>query len=85
MKVRYQMEDSAIIKQISQEYGILADHLNSIPMGDQGYSYKVNCVDGGSFYMKLFDNHLHKNNIEQLKHYLGLTRELFLTEGYLPI
>ncbi len=79
MKVKYPIDETALIAKLIRDYGIRADNVEFIPMGDSAYSYIVNCADGMRYYLKL----LNRNNDRQRKHaerldfYLPLTWRLY--------
>lgn len=79
MEVKYSIDDNELLSNLNKEYGIQADSLHFIPMGDSAYSYRVHCIDGQQYYLKLFDhkNDRHRKSIERLQHYLPLTWQLY--------
>ncbi|GGD76893.1 phosphotransferase enzyme family protein [Paenibacillus nasutitermitis] len=73
MKTKLQTDESALITKLNEEYGIQADKLLFIPMGDSAYSYLLNGTAAQRYYLKVFDHH----NDSQRK---GIAR----LDGYLP-
>jgi spectinomycin phosphotransferase len=83
MKVKYNMDEKKLFAKLYQDYGIEAAQLNFIPVGDSAYSYKLNCTDGKSYYLKLFDNHNdnQRNRVEHLDFSLNVTWKMY-HEGF---
>jgi spectinomycin phosphotransferase len=79
MKVKFYIEDSMLISTINADYGIGADSLSFIPLGDSAYSYKISCEDGQRYYLKLFDhdNRRQRMGMERLNDYLTLTWKMY--------
>ncbi|WP_299089586.1 phosphotransferase [uncultured Metabacillus sp.] len=91
MKTRYMIDDRILMLHLHKDYGIQVVSVKFIPMGDSAYSYKVNCRNGDTYYLKLF---AHKNDrqrkaVEKLQNYLPLIWTLhhggFLTNITYPI
>ncbi|KKI89377.1 aminoglycoside phosphotransferase [Bacillus sp. SA1-12] len=79
MKTKYLIDDEILILQLHKEYCIQAVSVEFIPMGDSAYSYRVNCCNGDTYYLKLFD-HKHdrqRKAVERLQNYLPLTWTLY--------
>ncbi|RAP75816.1 phosphotransferase family protein [Paenibacillus montanisoli] len=74
MEVQYRIEDQILLSSLNQSYGIQAESIHFIPMGDSAYSYRVECANGDRFYLKLFDhqNDRQRKSVEKLTCYLPL-------------
>jgi len=79
LKVKYDIADCFLIQNLNNHYGIIAEKISFIPMGDSAYSYRVDCNNGNCYYLKLFDekNDRQRRGIERLEYYLSLTWNLY--------
>ncbi|UVI30944.1 hypothetical protein [Paenibacillus spongiae] len=79
MKIKYRIEDNVLMSSLKKEYGIQAESIHFIPVGDSAYSYWVNCGNGERYYLKLFNyqNDRQRRSIERLQHYLPLTWSMY--------
>ncbi|MFC5653589.1 phosphotransferase [Paenibacillus solisilvae] len=77
--MKFHIEDSLLMDHLNQSYGIHAESLQFIPMGDSAYSYQVNGRNGQKYYLKLFDqqNERHRTSIQRLDNYLPLTWKMY--------
>jgi len=79
MITQYPIEDMVLAANLNKKYGIEVDKLEFIPMGDSAYSYRVDCINGQKYYLKLFDhqNERQRGGIARLSYYLPLTWQLY--------
>jgi spectinomycin phosphotransferase len=79
LKFKYRIDDNILITCLQNEYGLHIQDLHFIPFGDSAYSYKLNCKNGISYYLKLYDhqNDRQRSNIERLQYYLPLTWQMY--------
>ena len=70
MKVKFPIDDNLLMMILSKEYEIQIDSLHFIQMGDSAYSYRVYCINGQQYYLKLFDhkNDRHIKSVERLQY-----------------
>ncbi|MBS4196001.1 phosphotransferase [Lederbergia citri] len=73
-----------ILQLILPYYGLHGDSISFIPFGDKSYSYKIRCLNGNTFYLKLLDKKLQKEAIAQTEYYLPLLTELHERSLYPP-
>ncbi|WP_274361927.1 phosphotransferase [Paenibacillus thermotolerans] len=79
MRTRFRVDESALMMELSQAYGLEIDRLRFLPIGDSAYSYRVGCVSGEQYHLKLFDhsNDSQRKGIDRLQFYLPLTWRLY--------
>ncbi|ULL13246.1 aminoglycoside phosphotransferase [Paenibacillus sp. H1-7] len=79
MKVKFPVEDCLLRERLNAFYGITAESISFIPMGDSAYSYRIHCKNGCQYYLKLFDhgNERQQQGIARLDRCLPLTWELY--------
>ncbi|MFY0758925.1 phosphotransferase [Metabacillus dongyingensis] len=78
MIAKCKIDENILILHLNKEYGIQISNIEFIPMGDSAYSYRVNCVNGDLYYLKLFDhkNDRQREGVERLNNYLPLIWKL---------
>ncbi|SEO98296.1 aminoglycoside phosphotransferase family protein [Paenibacillus sp. OV219] len=78
MKVKFKIDEKKVIAKLSDAYGIRAEALRFIPVGDAAYSYFLLCHEGLRYYVKLFDhyNDRQKRGADKLSYYLPLLGRL---------
>lgn len=76
---RFKIDDDQLSFYIQENYGISVKQIEFIPVGDSAYSYKVICMAGNLYFLKLFDHHndRQKEGIRRLNYYLPLTWDLY--------
>ncbi|MDR7076114.1 thiamine kinase-like enzyme [Neobacillus niacini] len=79
MRVKYQMDEMKLAALLNQEYGIHVKDLVHIPWGTSAYSYRINCVNGDCYYLKLFDtaNDKQRESAERLDFSLAITCKMY--------
>lgn len=79
MITKFPIEDVFLISDVNEKYGVEVISIQFIPLGDSAYSYRVDCLDGQKFFLKLFDhqNERQRKGIMRLSYYLPLTWQLY--------
>ncbi|PLS17540.1 hypothetical protein CVD28_11105 [Bacillus sp. M6-12] len=82
MREKYTIEDSKLAALLSHAYEIAVQKIDFIPLGTTAYSYKVHCVNGEIYYLKLFDttNRKQKKAVKRLDLSLAVTWNLYHKE-----
>ncbi|MCJ8007783.1 phosphotransferase [Lederbergia wuyishanensis] len=84
MKQAHHISQNKILQLIHTYYGFLPDSISFIPFGDKSYSYKIRCMNGNTFYLKLLDKKIQQEAITQTSYYLPLLTELHEKDLYPP-
>ncbi|MDR7076115.1 thiamine kinase-like enzyme [Neobacillus niacini] len=79
MRVKFKMDETMLAAALNQQYGIHVKDLFFIPWGTSAYSYRVNCVNGECYYLKLFDttDSKQRNFAERIDFSLAITWKLY--------
>ncbi|MBS4200836.1 aminoglycoside phosphotransferase family protein [Bacillus sp. FJAT-49732] len=76
MKQPHPISSNEIIQLIHSYYGLHAQSITFIPLGDKSFSYNIRCQNGDTFYLKLLDKKTQEEAIKQTEYYLPLLTEL---------
>ncbi|MGA9172580.1 MAG: phosphotransferase [Thermoactinomyces sp.] len=73
------MDETILASILNQEYGIHLKDLIHIPWGTSAYSYRVNCVNGDCYYLKLYDttDSKQRKSAERLDFSLAITWKMY--------
>ncbi|MBS4204621.1 phosphotransferase [Lederbergia citrea] len=76
MRAPHEITFDELLFLLNEQYGIQANQISFIPLGDKSFSYKVSCMDGEKFYLKLLDKQHQQEEILHTDYYLPLLSEL---------
>ena len=76
MKIPHKTSFDDLLFLTNHYYALQATQISFIQLGDKSYSYKVSCLDGGNYYLKLLDKHHQQNEVLHTDCYLPLLSEL---------
>lgn len=81
MRIEPAFDHALLADAVRRDYGLSVECLTFVPQGEVAYSYRVTCVDGVRYYLKVLDNtRLARTSAGRLDFYLPLTSKLY-TEG----
>ncbi|WP_308635808.1 phosphotransferase family protein [Paenibacillus silvisoli] len=76
MKVPHALPNDRIAQLLADHYGLQANTIAFIPIGDMSYGYRVACSNGQDYYFKLLDRNMQPAAIERARMYLPVLHAL---------